>query len=315
MRTDNQPEEFGGQQLLALDSRSEKPLRHCPACSSSESRRVGIKNELEIVSCTNCNSLYTPYTPWYTSKIYYGNYYEERICEEPPIVHKRLREITAQFSKYRQTNRLLDVGCGAGLLMQAARDHGWNAEGIDVSESSVRHVQAMGLEAFHGELQDAKFQEGQFDVITAAEIVEHLFDPMAVVSEVHRLLRPGGLFWLTTPHVRSITARVKGLNWRCVCPPEHLQLFSITGLQALLQRAGFREVRFQTTGVDPVELWQALKKQKAESPLQNAEDVRTKYELNDAMTRSNSRRVLKSTVNKFLNLTRLGDNLKAFAIR
>lgn len=314
MRADN-PKEFGGQQLLALDPRSEKPVRRCPACDSTQSRNLGIKNELEIVSCTNCNSLYAPYTPWYTSKLYYGNYYEQRICEEPPIVHKRLREITGQFSKYRQTNRLLDVGCGAGLLLQAARDHGWQAQGIDVSESSVRHVQSLGLEAFHGELKDAQFQQGQFDVITAAEIVEHLFDPLAVVTEVHRLLRPGGLFWLTTPHVRSITSRVKGLSWRCVCPPEHLQLFSITGLRALLQRGGFREVRFQTTGVDPVELWQALKKQKVEIPLENAEDVKAKYELNDAMTSSTSRRILKSAVNEFLNLTRLGDNLKAFAIR
>ena len=41
------------------------------------------------------------------------------------------------------------------------------------------------------------------------------------------MLRPGGLFWTTTPHARGLSARVLGLKWRCIWPPEHLQLFSV----------------------------------------------------------------------------------------
>src|SRR5262245_41085526 len=137
MRPDQQTERFAGQQLLAMDPREERPLRVCPACSSNENRKLGTKNELEIVCCSNCLSLYCPYTPWYTSGDYYDSYYQQCFCDEPPIVSKRLTEITAEFSRYRQTNRLLDVGCGAGSLLQTARDNGWNAQGVDVSLSSV----------------------------------------------------------------------------------------------------------------------------------------------------------------------------------
>lgn len=312
MRVDQQTEKFAGQQLLATDPREERPLRLCPACLSDKKRKLGIKNELEIMRCMECTSIYCPYTPWYTSRDYYDSYYEQRFCDEPPIVARRLSEITAEFSGYRLTNRLLDVGCGSGLLLQAARDNGWNAQAVDVSASSVEQVRELGFDVFHGELSEAKFEPGQFDVVTAVELLEHLVDPLKVVSEVHRLLRTGGMFWITTPNVRSLTARVKGLDWRSISPPEHLQLFSIEGLRQLFVRAGFREVRCETTGMDPVGL---LRKQRIETPQDNSQALETKYRLNEALNRNRTRRTLKNAVNTLLNLSRLGDSLKAIAIR
>ena len=308
-------EKFAGQSMLAMDPRSERPSRLCPGCASNKARTLGMKNELEIRCCMVCRTLYSPYSPWYTTETYYDNYYEQRMCNEPPVVAKRLREIIAEFSRYRQTNRLLDVGCGAGLLLEAARDNGWEAQGVDVSASSVNHVRLLGLEAFHGELKQARLEAEQFDVITAVEIVEHLFEPVTVVTEIHRLLRPGGLFWLTTPHALGLTSRLKGLDWGVVSPPEHLQVFSIKGLRELLFRAGFSNVRFQTTGVDPFEIWQALRKQNVETTQENSKALATKYRLNEAMSRNTLRRVLKKAANELLNFCKLGDSLKAFAIR
>jgi len=308
-------EEFAGQRLLHLDPRSEKPLRVCPACSSHKARKVGIKNELEIVKCQNCRSLYCPYMPWYTSERYYVDYYSHHGLDEPPVVIKRLKEITRGFSKHRQTNRLLDVGCGGGLLLEAARENGWDALGIDVSISSVEHVRNLGFEVFHGELKDVNLDSEQFDVISAAEIVEHLFDPLTVLKEAHRLLRPGGLLWITTPHANSLAARLMKLDWKLVCPPEHLQLFSVRGLRTLLRQAGFQKVRFETTGVNPAELWQSFGKPTEETSQKNFDAVQNNYRLNEAMTRSSSRRVLKYAVNSLLNISKLGESLKAYAIR
>jgi len=317
MQTHDEIEKFAGQRILAMDPRSEKPSRACPGCSSSKARKLGTKNELEIVSCIQCRTLYCPYSPWYNSEMYYGDYYTHHGIDEPPLVARRLTEITAAFSRYRQTNRLLDVGCGAGSLLQAARAHGWDAQGIDVSASAVSHVRKLGFEVFHGELGDARLANGQFDVITAVEILEHLFDPVAAVNEIHRLLRPGGLFWLTTPNCRSLAARLMGLGWRVVSPPEHLQLFSVAGLRTLLFRAGFTEVQLKTSGGNPLDLCRSLKKQDkaVQTPQENFDSVARNYRLNEAMTKSNTRRALKRAANGLLNLSRLGDSLKAFAIR
>ena len=77
---------------------------------------------------------------------------------------------------------------------------------------------------WHGTLKDAGFDDGQFDVITASEILEHLDDPLGELTEIARILRPGGLLWATTPSARSLSFRVMKERWTVISPPEHTQL-------------------------------------------------------------------------------------------
>ena len=304
--------------ILSEDPRIEKTKRACVACGSTNARPLGVKNELEVVSCIGCGSVYTPYSPWYSSAFFYtGFYLSEEELSPPAFISARLEEITAEFSSYRCHNRLLDIGSGAGTLLQAARKNGWDAQGLDVSAGAVNHVRNLGFEVFEGELQDASLPSQHFDVVTAAELLEHLIDPQPLLQEVARILRPGGLFWTTTPHARGLSGRMLGLKWRCVWPPEHLQLFSIRGLTKLLRDAGFRELRMKTTGGNPVEIFHAMGavKDAPKTVDQHFDRVTTSYRLNEAMMQSRSRRVLKNTVNSFLNLSRLGDSLKVFAVK
>lgn len=318
MQSPNKIEDFAGQRILSEDPRTEKGTRACVACGSSDAQKLGNKNELDIVCCRKCRSLYTPYSPWYTSAYFYLGYYlKSEETQTPPFVLQRLEEITTDFTPYRKTNRLLDLGCGAGDLLAAARTNGWQAQGVDVAAHVVNHVRQRGFEVFEGELHEAAFPSQHFDVVTAAELLEHIPDPRALVQEVARILRPGGLFWTTTPHARGLSARVLGLGWRCIWPPEHLQLFSIGGLKELLGSAGFRNIRVDTTGGNPVEIWHALGKPKSAPKTvdQHFDRVLTSYQLNESLMKSRARRALKSTVNSFLNLSRLGDSLKVFAVR
>src|ERR1051326_3286395 len=183
MQASEKIEEFAGQRILAEDPRTEKSARACVACGSNEARKLGTKNELDIVCCRRCRTLYTPYSPWYSSEYFYLGYYlKPEEVDTPGFVKTRLEEITAEFAPYRQTNRLLDLGCGAGDLLQAARKHAWQVCGGDVSSHASKHVRELGFEVFAGELQAAEFPDAHFDVITAAELLEHLFEPRALVG-------------------------------------------------------------------------------------------------------------------------------------
>jgi len=318
MQSPKNIEDFAGQRILAEDPRVEKTTRPCVACGASAGDKLGVKNELEIVSCRSCQTIYTPYSPWYSSQYFYLGYYlKAEEVDTPAFVKKRLEEITADFAPYRQTNKLLDIGCGAGGLLEAARGHGWQAQGLDVSSHAAEHVRGLGFDVFEGELPEAAYPAEQFDVVTAAELLEHIFDPRLLLQEVARILRPGGLFWTTTPHARGLSARMLGLKWRCIWPPEHLQLFSIGGLKVLLRDVGFRDIRVDTTGGNPIEIWHAMggNKSAPKTVDQHFDRVLTSYQLNESMTKSRSRRALKNTVNSFLNLSRLGDSMKVFAIR
>lgn len=310
-------EENPGQWILDRDPRAEKPVRACAACGSSDAQPLGEKNGLAVVSCRKCESVYTPYSPWYSSEFYYETYYSDEVLSPPPFVQTRLEEITAGFASYRQSNRLLDVGCGAGNLLLAAQKNGWNAHGLDVSPNAAKHGRELGFEVFQGELQKASFPSGHFDVVTAAEFLEHLPEPRSVLTEVARVLRPGGLFWTTTPHARGLSARILGVKWRCIWPPEHLQLFSASGLKSLMLDVGFRRIRVQTTGGNPLEILHAMRVRKdvPKTVDQHFDRVTTGYQLNESLMKSRSRRVVKDVINGVLNISRLGDSLKIFAER
>jgi SAM-dependent methyltransferase len=263
--------------------------------------------------------LYTPYRPWYSSEDFYSGYYPS-ITSEPEFVRVRLAETIATFESYRKTNRLLDLGCGTGALLEVAGHHGWQAEGLDVSQPVVDHGQRLGLKVSCGELGEARFESNSFDVVTASELLEHLSDPKVLVQEVARILRPGGLFWTTTPHARGVSARVLGVNWSVLCPPEHLQLFSMKGVVSLLREAGFRRLVVRTEGANPHEIVNRFKPAKPAKSSSDAGEQRfnrleTTYRLNEQLMKSKFRRLIKSTGNEILNSSRLGDSLKIRAER
>jgi hypothetical protein len=98
-----------------------------------------------------------------------------------------------------------------------------------------------------------------------------------------------------------------------VAPPEHLQLFSVAGLRAALERFGLRVVSVSTHGANPHELKAKLRSREAQ--LAGSENVEARYALNEALTTSRSGAIVKRTANGILSATRLGDTLKVVAER
>lgn len=293
--------------------------------------RRGEKDGFRFDSCRDCGTLYARRA---ADDCDYDTYYHDANLSVPAFIDRRLDEIVATFAPHRRANRLLDIGCGAGSLLFAARRAGWDAVGTEVSRTAAAHVRAAGFEVFHGELAAARYPDAHFDVVTASEILEHLPDPLSLVAEVARVLRPDGMFWATTPHARGLSARLLGLRWSTVSPPEHLQLFSLGGARRLLERAGFTRTRLTTRGCNPAELWHALRHAPthrdaarangadvivADSAPDKREEsfdrVATAYKLNEALLRNGATRAVKSAINLALAASRLGDSIRISAER
>jgi SAM-dependent methyltransferase len=225
----------------------------------------------------------------------------------PPGVETRIAEIVHGFGPLRSTGRLLDVGFGAGLILDAARRAGWIVSGTELSSSAVAAAAARGLDVFHGSLADARFGDAAFDVVTVAEVLEHLIDPLSLLVEIRRVLRPGGLLWGTTPHASGLSARLLRTHWSVVAPQEHVQLFTTAGMRTLLHRAGFRDVRLHLQGVNPYEI---IGHFRGGARMGGAERTRTSQQLNEYLSGSRSRNALKTAANTVLSLLRLGDSMK-----
>jgi SAM-dependent methyltransferase len=292
--------------------------RRCPACGSEAGVARGRKGEFDMLGCGDCQTIYVAALPGAGESADYEGYYGEENLILPDFIDRRLDEIVAGFEPYRRAGRLLDVGCGAGTFLRAAKRAGWEAVGVEVSATAVEHNRAAGFEVFAGELEAARYPEGHFDVVVASEVLEHVAGPRAMLREILRVLRPGGLLWATTPNGRGLSARALGLGWSAVCPPEHLHLFSRAALRSLLEAEGFGRVRVVTEGVNPFEILSSLRRGRATPPAHasaGAERVRRGYELNAFLSEGGSRRLIKSFANGVLRLCRLGDSLKARAER
>ncbi len=145
---------------------------------------------------------------------------------------------------------LLDVGCGTGEFLRLAQTRGWEVTGTEFSPYAAKVVGAHGLTVVKGEIWEAGFPAGAFDVVTCWHVIEHAADPRRVIEEIHRVLRPGGWLALATPNLEDHIFRTAYVLARRHRPPLfepderelHLFYFSPRTLRALVVSAGFEVV-------------------------------------------------------------------------
>ena len=107
--------------------------------------------------------------------------------------------------------RVLDVGCGGGILSEALAERGASVLGIDLAESALQAAEAhragQAVEYRLESSRDAAARGEVFDVVTCMEMLEHVADPAAVLRDIHALLKPGGWAFFSTIN-RTLKARL-----------------------------------------------------------------------------------------------------------
>lgn len=297
---------------------AEKKQRGCPACQRLTKIELGEKNGFLMLCCKNCRSIYSSFLPTGEQAKDYDDYYSEANLLLPDFVEKINEEIIESFAPFFSTGRMLDIGFGSAVMMRVAREKGWRATGVEVSKTAIEYAESCGFDVFYGELEEAKYPDNHFDVITASEIIEHCPQPDVLLGEVIRILRPGGLFWATTPSAGGLSYKLTGLDWTIICPPEHLQLFSKKAVRSMLKKAGFSQVTIQTSGFNPFEAINNFRSRLEggdRKPKENFDRVGAGYALNESLTKSPVRRTIKNLLNGTLNFLSVGDSLKIRAVK
>jgi 2-polyprenyl-3-methyl-5-hydroxy-6-metoxy-1,4-benzoquinol methylase len=143
--------------------------------------------------------------------------------------------------------RLLDVGCGAGEFLQRMRTNGWDAVGVEPDPVAAARARSKDLDVRDGLLEDAAFEANTFDAIVLSHVIEHVHDPMALLHECNRVLRPGGILVVMTPNLESVGHRRFGADWRGLEPPRHLHLFSSRALSTCIRKVGLTVADVRTS--------------------------------------------------------------------
>lgn len=154
---------------------------------------------------------------------------------------------------------VLDAGCGWGQALLYFRTKGAECYGFDPAPEAVEYARSQGLNVIQAGMQRINvFASKRFDVVTLLNVLEHLADPVTVLTEIHeRVLRPGGVLVIEVPNefnaFQVCGQKVHSLPEWWVSPPAHLNYFCSDSVKHLLEGTGY-DVHFAESAF-PLELF------------------------------------------------------------
>ncbi len=190
------------------------------------------RDEFAIDRCGRCGLGHTRPAPSDLGRYYGSTYHGGRHgLTDNYCTRRRVRLLSAPRTAPR--GRLLDVGCGDGSFLRAARDCGWQVTGTEMSPEAAREA---GFDI--GETLAGIADRGPFDCVTMWHSLEHLVDLRGFLPELVELIAPGGRLLVAVPDAGGLQARIFGRRWFHLDVPRHLHHFDAGSLDAYLQSGG-----------------------------------------------------------------------------
>jgi SAM-dependent methyltransferase len=228
----------------------------CPCCGESSAIRwIQVPERAhpgaspyELLRCTLCSHTWLDNRPLPEEMgKYYGPDYHQAVGHAGESSNKRWKKQLRAISKYKTGGRILDIGCSSGAFLGHLKGGPWELYGIEPSLPTAERARAnTGAEVFAGSVEDAVFPPNNFDVITCSDVMEHLYEPREVFRNVYKWLKPGGIFYVFVPNIKSWEARIFRSYWYGLDLPRHLHHYSAESLACLAMSVGLRQVRMVT---------------------------------------------------------------------
>ena len=204
----------------------------------------------EIYRCAACRFLFVG-NPWLEYELIYNDDYYAGRGVDPLIGYtdeisdftysirryewRGIRDCIASLAGADSSTAWLDYGCGSGGLVKYLNESGFNqAVGFE-QHWALERLRSLGILAVGDDELDSL--EGHFDVVTAIEVMEHVVDPLAELRRLRRVLKPGGLLFVTTGNPCPFSDRLD--QWAYIVPEVHISFFEPDTLAWAMREAGF----------------------------------------------------------------------------
>jgi 2-polyprenyl-3-methyl-5-hydroxy-6-metoxy-1,4-benzoquinol methylase len=239
----------------------------CPACGStriidwySAPDRFLLKDKAyHLYCCTICTLAWVGNPPPPEEIMeHYGDQYHSIVSEGKEggkeDVSSKWRPAIRAIEKHRSGGAILDMGCSSGNFLRSLSRDRWKPYGIEINTATAERAgNEAGAEVFNGDVLDAEYPPDTFDVVTAFDVLEHMYQPVEVLKKVKTWLKPDGIVFLQVPNILSWEARFFGSYWFGLDVPRHLFHFSPKSLKTIGRTLGFGDLSVTTVPVSYLE--------------------------------------------------------------
>lgn len=236
----------------------------CYYCNSARFiNKFRCKYGFEHVRCSTCGMVYVnPRLKQGVSNNLYSEDYYAQSYKIKLLPNLDYRRNVLGLNKYNQVvsmlgrdkGRVLDIGCGLGDILSIFKENGWYALGIELNHFAANYAKEnFGIQVLNQSIYD--FDEGdKFDVVMLWGVLEHVYNPLALLNKCHRLLLEDSLLVIEVPSADSFLVRyVEGTGKkvdRIVEGDKHLMLFSINSFNGMLEKGNFTCKKLLSNGLD-----------------------------------------------------------------
>jgi SAM-dependent methyltransferase len=215
-------------------------LQHCTVCGGTLAPHLPrvrdplTKEAFSVVRCTRCRLGHTIPQPENLGSYYASQYYGNRHSFTLRRCLKRRLAFVKSAIRPGKDKRLLDIGCGDGSFLLAAKETGWKVAGTELNS---KPAQDSGLDVVEG-IEEIPI-EAQFECITMWHTLEHMRDIKLTLTRIRELLRPGGKLLIAVPNNGGFQAKIFGDRWVHIDVPRHLYHFDALSLGYCLESSGY----------------------------------------------------------------------------
>lgn len=217
----------------------------CPNCGGNNLSILSRGNEYFLLQCDRCQLVMKSVKELNREKVQRlqdSVYHCVRARIQIKMNYKMARDRLNILIKFEKDGKLLEIGCGTGEFLELADDFGFNVLGVDASKRYSSYAIKKGLNVKCGRLEDIGLDASQLNIIVIFHLIEHIEDPNKFLKQVFSYLKPGGLLFIVTPNVESLTNKVFGYMHPNFQQPDHLFFYSKKTLKDFLLRARFYTV-------------------------------------------------------------------------
>lgn len=243
--------------------------RSCEVCGSKDFSITGkplilprlkkfIRHDYHIIRCNNCRFYAVDPSIDFTDREWVETYSSDYFPEINAL-HKKKRErqlknriSTIEKLHVSDSKIFLDIGCGEGNTLIEAMNRGWNVYGLDIVDHRKDEARSGDITFIQASLEKAELEENFFDAVYLDSVLEHTTEPVTLLRQINRILKPGGLLYIGVPNEDAFTNTARkmhmylaGESWRAkqlnpFSDPFHVVGFSRKSLKKILTNNNFK---------------------------------------------------------------------------